>query len=258
MTEREFTQEEIAAFKQAEPQLAERGMFVAGAKGEANGAQFMRWFDLNPNVPMTVERLLWLFEEFKKKPKAIFFKSDAQMKFERAARGIPPADLDQLEKFLKANRLWPDDDGAYLNAVQFIGAMGGRPYTHEVLAHWALPHIQGTSRERLYWKTPSQDSTYRITGKHSGGDSHFAPKSESNQSFTDRVLNRSTEIPRPVSSTKMDEYQWNRLASSLCGERHSDTFVIQEAVKAAGGGEAGYQAGLAVQKRIRLERERGR
>ena len=56
----------------------------------------------------------------------------------------------------------------------------------------------------------------------------------------------------------MDDFQWNRMASALCGERHSDTFAIQEAVKAAGGGEAGYQAGLAVQRRIRLERERGR
>ena len=74
----------------------------------------------------------------------------------------------------------------------------------------------------------------------------------------ERVENRSTEIQRPVSSPKMDEYQWNRIASALCGERHSDTFAIREAVKAAGGGEAGYQAGIAVQKRIRMERERGR
>jgi len=68
----------------------------------------------------------------------------------------------------------------------------------------------------------------------------------------------STEIPRPVSSSKMDEYQWSRLANSLVGDRHSDTAAIQLAVKAAGGGEAGYKAGLAEQNRIRMERERGR
>src|SRR6516162_1296794 len=81
------------------------------------------------------------------------------------------------------------------------------------------------------------------------------PKSDSNQSFSHRVLKQSTEIPRPVSSKAINDFQWKRMANSLVGERHSDTAAIQRAVKAPGGGEAGYKAGVAEQKRIRIERE---
>jgi len=56
----------------------------------------------------------------------------------------------------------------------------------------------------------------------------------------------------------MDDYHWNRMASALVGDRHSDTVAIQAAAKAAGGGEAGYRAGVAMQKKIRMAREMGR
>src|SRR5215470_1808283 len=131
MSERIWSAAEIEAFKAAESQLAKLGMHVIGKKGDENAKQFVRWFDLNPQESVTVEKLLWLFEEFKKIPNGLFIKSDAQMKFEKAAAYIAPQDLDTLEKFLRANRLYPDDDGAYLNAVQFISIMGGRPYTHD-------------------------------------------------------------------------------------------------------------------------------
>ena len=178
--ERVWSEAEIAAFKAAEPQLAALGMYVDGPKGDQNGKQFMRWFDLNPQEPVTVEKLLWLFEEFKKQSNGIFFKSDAQMKFEKAAAHLAPADLDTLERFLKSNRLWPDDDGAYSNAVQFIGVMGGRSYTNDVLMHWALPYLQGTSREPLRWKSAGRDPNPKY-GQHSGGDRHFMPRNEVNR-----------------------------------------------------------------------------
>jgi hypothetical protein len=257
MSERIWNDAEVAAFKAAESQLAERGMYITGPKGDKNAEVFMKFFTMQPGEPITVENLLRIFEGLKAR-NMVYFKSDAQLKFEKAAAHIAPEDLDTLERFLKANRLWPDQDSAYSNAVLFIGVMGGRPYTVDVLAHLALPLVRNSRGEGLRWKAPSQPSTYRNVGQHSGGDAHFAPRAESNQFFSHRVVNNSTEIPRPVSSSKMDEYQWNRMASALCGGRHSDTAAIQGAVKAAGGGQAGYEAGVKVQRQLRMERERGR
>jgi len=183
------------------------------------------------------------------------------MKFERVAVQLTPQDLDTLERFLKANRLWPSDEEAYANGYQFIKFHSGRPYTFDALAHLTLPQIQGKSREPLHWKNPGQGSTYRLPGKHSGGDAHFAPNAESNQAFSHRAATQATEIPRPAPASKsLDEFQWNKLANALCADsgRHSDNLAIQHAVKEAGGGEAGYRAGLAMQKKIRMDRERGR
>jgi hypothetical protein len=252
-----YAPEEIQAFNDAERELAALGFIVSD---KLNTEVVIGWFDQHPEVPATKESIMNFVQHPNVKPR-LRWKSEAQMKFEKAAAHVPPQDLDTLERFLKANRLWPDDDGAYLNACQFIATVGNRPYTHDYLAHWALPNIQGTSREPLHWKTPGQGSTYRLHGQHSGGDAHFAPKTESNVSFSHRVANFSTEIPRPApASAKVDAYQWDRLANSLVADsgRHSDTAAIQHAVKAAGGGEAGYRAGLAMQKRIRQDRERGR
>ena len=184
------------------------------------------------------------------------------MKFEKYAAKMTQQDLDTLEKFLKSNRLWPDDEGAYANACQVISFHGPRPWTKDVLKNWTLPYILGNSREGLRWRNPDRDPNKRY-GQHSGGNSHFMSRKEVNQlpalsGRIDHAEHPSKEIPRPVSSSKMEEYQWSRLANSLVGERHSDTAAIQRAVKAAGGGEAGYQAGVAEQKRIRMERERGR
>ena len=233
-------------------------MYTEGRKGEKNGEQFLRYFDLHPQEPITVEKLIWIFQELKKIPNGIFFKSDAQLKFERASRDMSQQELAVLEKFLKSNRLYHgNDEKTYSNAYQLVVYHSPRPWNPSILANWTLPYIQGTSKEPLYWKAAGADPDKKY-GQHSGSDSHFAPRTESNQSFSHRVLNRSAEIPRPVSSKAMDDFQWNRMANSLVGDRHSDTAAIQRAVKAAGGGEAGYIAGVAEQKRIRMERERGR
>jgi len=249
-----YSQQELQAFTDAENELASLGLIVTD---KLTTEVIVGWFDQHPDVPATKESIMNFVQHPRVKPK-LRWKSEAQMKFEKVAVHLSPQDLDTLERFLKANRLWPDDEGAYANGYQFINYNAGRPFTFDILARLTLPQIQGKSREPLHWKTPGQGSTYRVAGKHSGGDQHFAPKTESNTSFSHRATTQSTEIPRPVSSSKLDEYQWNQQASSLRGDRHSDTATIQEAVKTAGGGEAGYHAGLAMQKRIRMDRERGR
>jgi hypothetical protein len=250
---RTYTEIEIQAFNDAERELAELGLIVTD---KLTTEVLIAWFDRNPHIPATKQTIMDFIQHPKVKP-TLRWKSEAQMKFEKAAAKVAQEDLDNLEKFLKANRLWPSDDQAYENACQFIGYQSGRPYTFDVLARLTLPQIQGNSRQGLHWSAPGS-STYRLHGQHSGGDAHFAPKSESNQAFSHRVIHQSTEIPRPVSSKAMDDFQWNRMANALCGDRYSDTTAIQSAVKAAGGGEAGYRAGLAMQKKIRRDRETAR
>ena len=260
---RQYTQEEIQAFNNAEQELAALGLIVTD---RLTTEVIVGWFDQHPEVAATKEAIVNFVQHPLVKPK-LRWKSEAQMKFEKSAANMAPQDLETLEKFLRANRLWPSDDEAYLNARQFINYMGGRPYTVDVLAHLALPQFQGSSRQPLYWKTPGQASTYRNVGQHSG-DSHFAPRAESNvgSGFVGRIdhaKHPSTEIPRPAPASKtMDDFQWTRLASALCGDRHSDTDAIQRRIQVVldqgGTAEQAYREGVRVKNQLRVERERGR
>jgi len=213
------------------------------------------WFDQHPEIPATKESIMNFVQHPKVKPR-LRWKSESRMKFESVASRLTPTELDVLDAFMKSNRLHhgPDDDRTFSNGYSLIVNNHGRPWNPHVLGTWTLPQSFGS----LKWVERAADPNKRY-GQHSGNNAHLAPRTESNVSFSHRVANQNTQIPRPApASAKMDAYQWDRLASSLVGERHSDTATIQQAVTAAGGGEAGYRAGLAMQKKIRMDRERGR
>jgi len=127
------------------------------------------------------------------------------------------------------------------------------------LGTWTLPQSFGS----LKWVERAADPNKRY-GQHSGKDTHFAPKSESNVSFSHRVANQNTQIPRPVSSSKLDEQQWTQAANALRADsgRHSDDAAIKAAIKAAldqgETAEQAYREGVRVKNQLRMERERGR
>jgi len=88
-------------------------------------------------------------------------------------------------------------DEGYKNAVQFIGAMMGRNWDAYAL-DWCLNYLQGNSTEKLHWVP--RGTPNKVTGRWSGGDSHFMSKSEVNQlpALSGRInhaAHPSTEIP---------------------------------------------------------------
>jgi hypothetical protein len=262
--ERTYTQQEIQAFTDAERELAALGLIVSD---KFNTDVIVGWFDQHPEVPATKETIIRFVQNPMVKPK-LRWKSEAQMKFEQAAHRLSPEELDVLERFLKSNRLYHgDDDRTFLNAYQFIAFHGSRPWNPSILANWTLNYIQGNSREPLHWVTPGADPNKKY-GQHSGGDSHFMRKSDVNQlpALSGRIdhAKSTAEIPRPESSSKMNEYQWTQMATSLRADsgRHSDTASIQSAVKAVldqgGTPEEAYKEGVRVKKQIRMAQERGR
>ena len=254
-----YSPEEIQNFTDAERELAALGLLV---DDKFNQDVVIGWFDQHPEVAATKQAIMNFAQHPQVKPK-LNWKSQAQMEFESAASKMTPTELDVLESFMKSNRLFhgPDDDRTFSNAYSLIMNNHGRPWNPHVLGTWTLPQAFGS----LKWVERAADPNKRY-GQHSGKDAlrHFAPKTESNTSFSHRVMNNSTTIPRPVSSSKLDEHQWTQMANALRADsgRHSDNASIQGAIKAVlnegGSPEEAYREGVRVKNQLRMDRERGR
>jgi len=166
----------------------------------------------------------------------------------------------------------PQDDRTFDNCMAFFNAMRGRDFTAANLA-WCLQYLQGRGGrgERLRWLDCPSRRTNRGHIPTSEADFRFAPKSDSNHTplsrhshsndprFNGELDRRKMQRPAEPDLMASHKHVWMMQAKSLVGRTHSETQRVQKIVsQTPGGGRAAYEAGLREQRKIEMERARGK
>ena len=218
---RQFTEQEVQAANQAEQQLRAQGLILEVGKEDAahNSERIVAYFELNKNVPLTVETLLSAVQQMKDQMK---WKSGPQMAYEKEYNQLTKAQQDQFGSwwYQKKNVLVLDNDEGYENAAKILTWCRGRNFEARTF-DLAVSNLAGSRGLNFV-----RESSFR-GGKHSGSDASFMKKSEVNLSVRDHASRRAADAAA-ASGTKPSSPDYRALAESITtGRTHSDSLRIQ-------------------------------
>jgi hypothetical protein len=201
--------------------------------GVANGTLIGEYITVTWGEEITPVTLAIALEKLRDR---VTFKSAAQREIESIASGMTENEKSITREFLKKQgRLVLDGDQGSENISNIVSWLRARSYPisaqNLVLA---LSNILNSGGRKLHWlPEPARTEPY---GRHSKGSRSFAPKSETNRSFTDTIKDHSKDpayAPKSQeSSLSADEARWMGMANALVGRTHGQTAEAMRIVKA--------------------------
>jgi len=218
---REFSQQELQAVMQAEEQLRAQGFIVDNDDGKEaadhNSERVSAFFELNKNVPVTVESVLASVQQMRDQLK---FKSSAQMVYEKEYQALSPSDQNAFGAWwfspsTKMTIVIEGDEG-FSNAAHIIQWSKGRTFDARTF-DLAVSNL--TATQGLHLAPYREQVSSGRPGHEPSGP--FAPKSDANLSAREAAARRATASsgkPTPAQGT-----DFRALADAVQGRTHSDT-----------------------------------
>jgi hypothetical protein len=221
---RQYTQQELKAFNDAEQQLRAKGLIVDEADKEdfdVNIKLIQAYFDQNLHAPITVQSILAACDQMKDQ---LRWKSAAQVKYETEYNKLTQAQKDQFGAWWYSQKktLVLEGDQGFENAEKLLSWMKGKPFTNHnfVLAVGNLANSVGLHFQR--------ESTFRAS-RHSGSDSSFMPKNQVNLSERDHKRLRDQAAAAAAGNTKpAPATNYKALCEGIRGKTHSMTDQISK------------------------------
>jgi hypothetical protein len=222
---RQYTQQELQQVLEAENILRSRGLIVDDQDGKDfashNAERITSYFELNTNIPLTVQAVLEACELMKDQ---MHWKSAPQMEYETLYNALSQENQQKFGAwwFNQKNVLVLQGDEGYENASKVISWMTGRTFDPRTL-DLAVSNLAASGGLHLVYQ-----STFK-PGRHSGGDRSFMSKSDTNLSARDHAARRAAESAaaagRPAPTAGPD---YRALAEAITtGRTHSDSARIQ-------------------------------
>ena len=173
---REFSQQELQAVMQAEEQLRAQGFIVDNEDGKEaadhNSERISAFFELNKNVPVTVESVLAAVQQMRDQ---LRFKPQEQVQFERLFKNLGQDEQRAYKAFRQSGLIDDHHNGAML-----LGFLAGRKMHVD---HSNLVYALKGIAPQLHWEEREQVSSGR-PGHTSDGKGMFS-KDDTNLSARD-------------------------------------------------------------------------
>jgi hypothetical protein len=221
---RQYTEEELQQFIEAENILRAKGLVVDDTDGKAlvdhNAERIAAYFDLNLQTPINVATVLKACEDMRQQ---MHWKSALQMEYETLYNALPKTDQQKFGAwwFQQKNVLVLDGDEGYSNASKVIEWMRGRSFDSRTL-DLAVSNLAGTRGLHMV-----HQSTFRPS-RHSGGDNSFMKKSDTNLSARDHAARRAADAAAAAGNKPAATTDYRKLAELITtGRTHSDSLRLQ-------------------------------
>ena len=244
--ERMFNENEMEQFLEAEKILRTRGLIVDDEDGKAlvahNSESIQAFFNLNTHIVATVDTILDACERMKDQ---LHWKSAAQMAYDTVYNALSQTQKDAFGAWWYAQKhvLILEGDQGYENATKILNWMKGRSFDPRTF-DLAVGNLAGTVGLHLV-----QQSTFR-PGRHSGGDSSFMSKADTNLSAKDHAARRAADAAAS-GSNPAPTTDYRAAAESVRGRTHGETERISKMfVMIPGTSEIDWQRTNASRRRV--------
>lgn len=230
--ERIFTEQEIREILEAEKILRTRGLIVDEVDGKEsvdhNAERIASYFDLNMNIPVTVQTVLKACDLMKDQ---MHWKSGAQIAYEKLYNALTPSDQQKFGGwwFQQKNVLILENDEGYSNAAKIISWMKGRPFDSRAL-DLAVSNLAANRGLFL-----AHQSSFRPSA-HTGGDGSFMPKDSANLTARDHARHAAEARAAASGQEPAPAPDYQALADAIKGPTHSRTEQIQKMFVTENGG----------------------
>jgi hypothetical protein len=226
---REYTQQELQAVMEAEQQLRVRGLIVDDSDGKdavaQNSERISAFFELNKNVPLTVQTILAACEQMREQMR---WKSSAQVEYETLYNQLSQAQKDQFGAWwfspsTKKTILIEGEEG-FNNAVKILQWMRGRTFDSQTF-NLAVTNLAST--HGLHWAPTPRRTDPR---QHQQDGKGFMSKDSVNLTARDHAAKRAAQSAvaagdKPAAPAT----DYRALAeSTTTGRTHSDSLRLQK------------------------------
>jgi hypothetical protein len=212
---RVYTQQELNAFLQAEPELRQRGLEVDDQRiGNSNATQISEYFDNNPSIFVTVPAILAAVGVLKDQ---LSWKSPDQIGYEELHAGLSSQEQAVFKEF-RYGRL----KDTYANAFRLLKFLKDRrmPVSERNLQIAAGQLGRGLEYDN---PTTSRESRY---GRYSG--QKFNVKDEDDRTYVNGRKNHAADPDHaPQHKPAASNGYWQAKAESVRVNTHSQTAAIQ-------------------------------
>ena len=225
---RQYTNQELHQFIEAESGLRDKGLIVDDEDGKAfvehNAERISAYFDLNPQTPINVQTVLKACEQMRSQ---MHWKSPAQMEYDAVYALLTPAEKDTFGAWWFSpstkKTILIDGEEGFSNAAKILKWMRGKSFTAQNF-HLAISNLASTHGS-LYWaQTPKQPDP-----RQHSGDASFMKKSDTNLTARDHAARRTADAASASGNKPAPATDYRKLAESVTtGRTHSDSLRLQK------------------------------
>jgi len=248
---RQFTEQELNAVVQAEQQLRAQGLILDNDDGKEaadhNSERVSAFFELNKNVPVTVESVLAAVQQMRDQLK---FKSSAQMVYEKEYQALSPSDQNAFGAWwfspsTKMTIVIEGDEG-FSNAAHIIQWSKGRTFDARTF-DLAVSNL--TATQGLHLVPMRQQESQGRPGHTSDGKGLFS-KSDTNLSARDHQKRTQAAADVAVGrTTPTPGTDYVKLCDEIRASTHSKTEQLRK-LFVTNGSEIDYEKTYYARRRM--------